>query len=67
MNERFCKLSCAYFGRDPEDEEKYWKGGRGYQFIFGSSESQIGDTKWSKLREKVKVIVVDEVHTVVQW
>jgi ATP-dependent DNA helicase RecQ len=71
QTERLCKLgfSSTYIGRDPEDEGKVLEGG--YQFIFGSPESLVGDTKWreilTNLRGKVKVIVVDEAHTVVQW
>ncbi|XP_056004812.1 uncharacterized protein LOC130050092 [Ostrea edulis] len=70
QTERLCKLgfTCTYIGKDPDDDDVLQEGG--FQFIFVSPEALVGE-KWrdmvSKLREKIKVIVVDEAHTVVQW
>ncbi|XP_062574182.1 uncharacterized protein LOC134236018 [Saccostrea cucullata] len=71
QTERLSKLgfTSTYIGRDPSEEDAINEGY--FQFIFGSPEAFVGERKWrdavSNLRDKIKVIVVDEAHTVVQW
>eukprot|EP00105_Crassostrea_gigas_P018276 XP_011436339.1 PREDICTED: uncharacterized protein LOC105334541 [Crassostrea gigas] len=42
-------------------------------FLFGSPEALLGDRKWRErlqtpeYQRKIKLIVVDEAHTIVQW
>ncbi|XP_052711702.1 ATP-dependent helicase wrn-1-like [Crassostrea angulata] len=70
QTQRLCKLGfkATYIGRDPTD---YAINEGIFKFIFASPEALVGDRKWrdvvANLRDRIKVIVVDEVHTVVQW
>ena len=44
-----------------------------YNFVFGSPEILVGDPKWrdviksSNLSERLRLVVVDEAHTIVHW
>lgn len=71
QTQRLCKLGfkATYIGRDPTEDDAINEGI--FKFIFASPEALVGDRKWrdvrANLRDRIKVIVVDEAHTVVQW
>lgn len=68
---RLCKLGfkATYIGHDPMEDDAINE--EIFKFIFASPEALVGDKKWrdvvANLRDRIKVIVVDEAHTVVQW
>lgn len=71
QTKRLCKLGfkATYIGRDPTEDGAINEGK--FKFIFASPEALVGDRKWrdvvANLRDRIKVIVVDDAHTVVQW
>uniref|UniRef100_A0A8W8P2K3 Helicase ATP-binding domain-containing protein n=1 Tax=Magallana gigas TaxID=29159 RepID=A0A8W8P2K3_MAGGI len=71
QTQRLCKLGfkATYIGRDPTEDDAIIEGI--FKSIFASPEALVGDRKWrdvvANLRDRIKVIVVDEAHTVVQW
>ncbi|KAK3106296.1 hypothetical protein FSP39_017283 [Pinctada imbricata] len=62
-------FKATYIGRDGCEEEDILNGR--FDFIFGSPESVVGEKKWTNILsdygKRLKLIVVDEAHTVVQW
>lgn len=69
--QRLCKLGfkVIYIGCDFIEDDVINEGI--FKFIFVSFEVLVGDRKWRdvvvNLRDRIKVIVVDEVYIVVQW
>ncbi|XP_033724869.1 ATP-dependent DNA helicase Q-like SIM [Pecten maximus] len=64
-------FKATYIGKDHHDDERIAEGY--YDFVFGSPECFLDDTKWRNMlkssvyQERLKLIVVDEAHTVIQW
>ncbi|KAK3099232.1 hypothetical protein FSP39_001299 [Pinctada imbricata] len=62
-------FKATYIGRDGCEEEDILNGR--FDFIFGSPEAVVGEKKWTNILsdygQRLKLIVVDEAHTVVQW
>lgn len=62
-------FKATYLGKDSAENEKIEQGS--YDFIFGSPEMFVGNQKWRELllssvyQNKLKLIVVDEAHTVI--
>jgi superfamily II DNA helicase RecQ len=76
MSEQCKKLegldfNATYIGKDSSENDLIEKAE--FDFIYGSPEQFVGDLKWrsvlksSQFQEKMKAIVVDEAHTVIQW
>ena len=76
MSEQCKKLvelgfSATYIGKDHTEDEKIIN--CDYDFLYGSPEQLVGDMKWREMlksevyQSKLREIVVDEAHTVVQW
>lgn len=76
MSEHCSKLErlgfrATYIGKDHSEMENIKRGL--YDFVFGSPEILVGDVTWREVlktqvyQEKLKLIVVDEAHTVLQW
>ena len=76
MDEQCRKLSdlefrATYLGLDTSQNEFIENGD--FDFVFGSPESFLNQKKWrdmlksSVYQEKLRLIVVDEAHTVIQW
>ena len=64
-------FKATYIGRDAMDNISLEKGL--FQFVFASPEVLVGDVTWrailnSKIyQEKLRLLVVDEAHTIIQW
>jgi ATP-dependent DNA helicase RecQ len=71
QTERLCELGfrATYIWKDATEDEQILQGQ--YQFVFGSPESIVGDKKWTDMisvyGDRLKLVVVDEAHTVIQW
>ena len=64
-------VNATYIGKDYNGNDLIEKAE--FDFIYGSPEQFVGDLKWrsvlksSQFQEKMKSIVVDEAHIVIQW
>jgi ATP-dependent DNA helicase RecQ len=64
-------FKATYIGKDSRENLHIQSGY--FQFVFGSPELLLGDAEWRNMfssdvfRRKLRLIVVDEAHTVVQW
>lgn len=62
-------LKATYIGKDTSENDMIASGH--YNFIYGSPEALVGEKKWkqclSDLGDKLRLLVVDEAHTVIQW
>lgn len=72
MKNKLNKLGfkTTYLGKGSAENDKIEQGS--YDFLFGSPEMCVGNQKWIDLlssvyQNKLKLIVVDEAHTVIQW
>lgn len=73
QSEKLQKLGfkATYIGKNVSENEAIEQGK--YDFVFGSPEVLVGDTKWREIlksdvyQKHMALIVVDEAHTVVQW
>lgn len=64
-------FKTTYLGKGSAENDKIEQGS--YDFLFGSPEMCVGNQKWRDLllssvyQNKLKLIIVDEAHTVIQW
>ncbi|KAK3108745.1 hypothetical protein FSP39_014687 [Pinctada imbricata] len=64
-------LRATHIGKDIGENEEIINGQ--FSYLFGSPESFVGDSKWREVlksepyRNNLKLIVVDEAHTVTLW
>ena len=64
-------FTATYIGMDNADEKRVMDGY--FQFVFGSPESIVVNVKWRDMfrthvyRDKLKLMVTDEAHTVIDW
>ena len=64
-------FKATYIGRDDTEQASLLDGH--FDFIFGSPESIVGNERWRGMirspvyQEKLKLLVTDEAHTVVDW
>ncbi|XP_033730565.1 ATP-dependent DNA helicase RecQ-like [Pecten maximus] len=62
-------FKATYIGKDLAEEEYIINGE--FNFVFGSPEALVGERKWRNMLtsygDRLKVLVVDEAHTVIQW
>lgn len=76
MTEQCTKLTklgfkATYIGRDSVENTEIERGS--YDFVYGSPEMLLASNKWREMlkstiyQEKLKLIAVDEAHTVLQW
>lgn len=76
MTEQCKKLSAlgfraTYIGKDVSETDDLINGD--FDFVYTSPEQLVGDLKWRDVlksdvyQKKLRAIVVDEAHTVIQW
>ena len=76
MTEQCKKLSAlgfraTYIGKDVSETDDLINGH--FDFVYTSPEQLVGDLKWRDVlksdvyQKKLRAIVVDEAHTVIQW
>jgi ATP-dependent DNA helicase RecQ len=61
-------FKATFIGRDPNEESDILSGM--HDFIYSSPESLLGVQKWRDMMANstsIKLIVVDEAHTIIQW
>ena len=64
-------FKATYIGRDHTDDPGI-KSGK-FNFVFGSPEMLLSESEWRNMflsdvyKKQLRLIVVDEAHTVVQW
>ena len=63
------RFKATYIGKDADEDNDIIDGQ--FDFVFGSPEAIVGDDKWKSMlqnyKDRLKLIVVDEAHTVIQW
>ncbi|XP_056006708.1 ATP-dependent DNA helicase Q1-like [Ostrea edulis] len=63
-------FSATYIGKDVKEVDDIKRGD--YSFIFSSSEAVVGNPEWRAMLlgpagESVRLLVIDEAHTVMHW